>query len=89
MSFRLTVILALVIAGLSCAFPFVVGYIDYGSVLYVSFPLSGLWLAMAIFAAAKYRKRGAWTLLGLLPALFWPHMTAALYYQCYVNHNCL
>jgi hypothetical protein len=85
MSFRLTVILALAIAGLSCVFPF----IDYRSVLYVSFPLSGLWLVVAIYATAKYRKRGRWTLLGLLPALFWPYMTTALYYACHVNHDCL
>jgi hypothetical protein len=76
-------------SALSCVFPLVAGDIDYGSVLYVSLTLSVPWLGMAIYAIAKYRRRGWWTMLGLLPALYWPYMTAALYYACYVLHDCL
>jgi hypothetical protein len=74
---------------MSCVFPRIVGSIDYGSVLFVSLPLSLLWLILAIYAFAKYRKRGLWTLLGLPLALYWPYITFALYYECYAHHNCL
>lgn len=89
MSFRLTVILAFVAAGLSCAFPLAFGNRDFGRVLYVSFALSVGWLAIVIYATAKFRKRGMWTLFGLLPALFWPLLAAFIYYACEVNRDCL
>ena len=81
MSLRNTLIVALAAATLSCCIPLIVGYIDYGIVLYLSFP--------AIYSIVKYRKRGWWPMLGFLPALFWPYVTAAPYYACYARNDCL
>ena len=88
-SFRTVLITSLALAGLSCAWPFTLGITDYGDVFFGSFPLSGLWLATVVYGIGKFGKRGSWTLLGLVPALFWVYITGAIYYACTVNHDCL
>jgi len=51
------VAIALACSGVSCAFPLFVGYIDYGSVLFVSLPLSIFWFALTVLAIRKYHKQ--------------------------------
>ena len=81
MSLRLTVIVALVAAGLSFALPLGVARAGYGGVLNfcLILILSAAWLVTSIYAIARYRKRGAWTFLGLLPVLFWAFYSYGIY----------
>jgi hypothetical protein len=65
------------------------GITDYRIVFFGSFPLSGLWLATVLYGIGRFGKRGYWTLLGLVPALFWVYITAAIANACEVNHDCL
>jgi hypothetical protein len=94
-SSRNLVLFALAAAILSLVMPFVVrlARIDDGSVMagsvFLSLALSGTWLVMTIRAIAKYRARGFWAALGLLPALFMPFVVSAVWYACHVNQDCL
>lgn len=80
MSLRPTIILALAVAGLSFVIPLAASKTGRAGLFTacVSFSFSIAWLVISVSAIRKYGKRGAWTLLGLLPALFWPLSSAAI-----------
>ena len=64
--------------------------LDYHGVLWVSLPLSMLWLGFMVVLAPSLRWRTLWTLLGFPMALYWPvwrlfHRIPA----CYWQHNCI
>ncbi|HWQ53744.1 MAG TPA: hypothetical protein VN442_08665 [Bryobacteraceae bacterium] len=62
---------------------------DYHTILWQSLPLSGVWCALAVVSIWLHGKRGAWALLGLPFALFYP---AAILIggipPCYWTHTC-
>lgn len=95
MSIRAAITVGLVAAVASCAIP-IIGMLpffrilDAGTTFYVSFLLSAIWLVATVYALAKYRKRGLWSLLGFIPASFWPLFWALISWGCSINrNNCL
>jgi hypothetical protein len=90
MSFRATMVLALGAAALSGILPLAVGIDNANSAgaFQVSIVLSVVWLVACVSAIRRYRKRGWWTALGLIPSLFWPYWIVALVYACAVHHSC-
>jgi len=48
----------------------------------VAIALSTAWLVLTIYAIRKYGKLGAWTLLGMPLALYWPLGTGLFFLAC-------
>ena len=80
MSFRATMVLALGAAAMSRILPLAVGVstANFGGALQVSIALSVVWVVASAYAIRRFHKRGWWTMLGLIPALFWPYWIAAV-----------
>jgi hypothetical protein len=68
MSFRVTLALALAASVVSFLVPAWGPQKPY--VPFATLALSILWLILATYAIARFRKRGLWTLIGALPAMF-------------------
>ena len=64
--------------------------IDFHIMLWLSLPLSGMWLATSIVSIFYFHKKALWMLLGAPIALYWPlwlmfnHIPA-----CYWHRNCM
>jgi hypothetical protein len=84
-------IVALGAAGLSIIFPLIVGVntTNFGGAVQVSIVLSVFWFVASAYAIRRVRKTGWWTMLGLIPSLYWPYWIAAVTYSCAVHHACL
>ena len=78
MSLRTTIILALVIAVAAYAIPYAT---MQGSPRYAfdcAVTLSMIWLSLAMYAVTRFRLRGLWVLVGVVPALYWTYFIVAV-----------
>jgi hypothetical protein len=64
--------------------------IDLGPVGgWLFWPLHVAWLASVVFAFFRFRRRGAWTLPGLILILPGPVFLGMLFYACAVDGACV
>jgi len=89
MSLRATIILALAAAGVSCGIMFIAGDERFGVWFRVSILFSTVWFVTAVYAVRRFGKAGWRTMLGLVPALYGPHILFVIIYECWVNNACL
>ena len=76
---------------MSSVLPFAVGMstANFGGALQVSMVLSVIWFVASAYAIRRFRKLGWWTMLGLIPALFWLCWLVAVAVACAESHVCL
>ena len=95
MSVRVAITVGFAVAAASCALPFIVVLpffrtLETRTLAYASFLLSAIWLITAVYALAKYRKRGLWSMLGIIPASVWPAFWVLISCACHIDRrNCL
>lgn len=81
--------LALALAALSCLLPFCTSEWNLWFMPYLSFTLSAASAVAAGYAFRRYGKKGWPAILGAPAALWWPYVTAGIYYACTVRHDCI
>ena len=69
MSLRSTILTSLVVAAASSVIPY--KFHPHAALVVVEYSLSVIWLALVVYAVVKYRFRGLWVLIGLLPLVAW------------------
>jgi hypothetical protein len=64
--------------------------LDFRMMLWLSLPLSGIWVFTVIVGLRKYHRAAQWTLVGAPIALYWPVWLMLNHLpDCYWHHNCI